>query len=177
MGLNYTGGISRTEEGLLCQAWTSQTPHKHPFSAARHFPDVNFRTLGNACRNPDNDTVGLWCYTMDPNVRWQRCSVPLCEWVTATLPTLLIPIVSNLISSIRGLRVKRKSTIILPSTTVPLQFRVGVTKPISSVPLFCYFVNILKTHFSCLITRWYSPGVAAAQQRWHLSNINVIQIT
>ena len=51
---------------------------------------------------------------------------------------------------------------------------VGVTKPISSVPLFSQFFIIVKTYFSCYISRLYLTGVAAAQLRGHLSNINVI---
>ena len=53
---------------------------------------------------------------------------------------------------------------------------VGVTKPISSVPLFSEFFSIIKTHVSYWISRLYLTGVAAAQLRWHLSNINVIRI-
>ena len=53
---------------------------------------------------------------------------------------------------------------------------VGVTKPISSVPLFSEIFSIAKTHVCYWISRLYLTGVAAAQLRWHLSNINVIQI-
>ena len=53
---------------------------------------------------------------------------------------------------------------------------VGVTKPISSVPLFSYFLRIAKTHVSYSISCSYLTGVAAAQLRWHLSNMNVIEI-
>ena len=53
---------------------------------------------------------------------------------------------------------------------------VGVTKPISSVPLISRFFTIVKT----LVTYWtscsYLTGVAAAQLRWHMSNMNVMQI-
>ena len=52
---------------------------------------------------------------------------------------------------------------------------VGVTKPISSVPLFSQFFIIVKTYFSCYISRLYLTGVAAAELRGHLSNINVIR--
>ena len=53
---------------------------------------------------------------------------------------------------------------------------VGVTRPISTVPLISRFFTIVKT----LVTYWtacsYLTGVAAAQLRWHLSNMNVMQI-
>ena len=53
---------------------------------------------------------------------------------------------------------------------------VGVTKPNSSVPFFSEFCSIVKTHVSYCMSRLYLAGVAAAQLRWHLSNINVIRI-
>ena len=53
---------------------------------------------------------------------------------------------------------------------------VGVTKPISSVPLFSEFFSIVKTHFRYWISCLYLTGIAAAQLRWYLSNMNVIQI-
>ena len=44
----------------------------------------------------------------------------------------------------------------------------------SSVPLFYHFVRMIKTPVTYLISRSYLAGVAAAQLRWHLSNMNVI---
>ena len=44
---------------------------------------------------------------------------------------------------------------------------VGVTKPISSVPLFSEFFSIVKTHVN-YIDNLYLTGVAAAELRWHL---------
>ena len=54
---------------------------------------------------------------------------------------------------------------------------VGVTKPIFSVPLFSTSSVIVKTSVSYWISRLYLAGVAAAQLRRHLSNMNVIQGT
>ena len=51
----------------------------------------------------------------------------------------------------------------------------GVTEPISSVPLFSSFCNITNTYISYWISRLYLTGVAAAQLRRHLANMNVIQ--
>ena len=31
------------------------------------------------CRNPDGDS-GPWCYTTDPDKRWEYCDVPVCEY-------------------------------------------------------------------------------------------------
>ena len=59
----------------------------------------------------------------------------------------------------------------LPSLTRP---GVEVTKMISSVLLFSEFFAIVKTYVSCWISRLYLTGVAAAQLRGHMSNMNVI---
>ena len=42
------------------------------------YPDGSVTDASNYCRNPDNWDGGLWCYTMDPNNIWERCSVPAC---------------------------------------------------------------------------------------------------
>ena len=52
---------------------------------------------------------------------------------------------------------------------------VGVTKAISPVPLFSQFFSIVRTHVRYWILRLYLTGIAAAQLRWYLSNMNVIQ--
>lgn len=44
------------------------TPQSHP----RADLESNF------CRNPDGDSGGPWCYTTDPNTRWEHCNVPNC---------------------------------------------------------------------------------------------------
>ena len=54
-------------------------------------------------------------------------------------------------------------------------WRHGNAKPIPCVPLFSEFYIIVKTHVSDWISRLYLAGVAAAQLRWHLPNMNVIQ--
>ena len=81
------------------------------------------------------------------------------------------------IASARGLMfTMMKVTNYFPSVhQLPQVSGVGVTKPIFSVPLFSTFSVIVKTNASYWISRLYLAGVAAAQLRWHLSNINVIQ--
>ncbi|XP_067648923.1 uncharacterized protein [Haliotis asinina] len=80
----YTGTRSKTITGKDCQRWDSQKPHGHG-----NAEDVKFSILGfdtpqtvsgsaNYCRDPDR-TGYLWCYTTDPNSRWERCDVPQCE--------------------------------------------------------------------------------------------------
>ena len=65
----YTGTASVTSSGLLCQMWTANSPQNHNFhDVGRH----------NYCRNPSNDTGGVWCFTTDKNKKWEYCAVPDC---------------------------------------------------------------------------------------------------
>ncbi|KAG7280568.1 hypothetical protein CRUP_028294 [Coryphaenoides rupestris] len=33
----------------------------------------------NYCRNPDGDRIGPWCYTTDPERRYESCNIPHCK--------------------------------------------------------------------------------------------------
>ncbi|XP_056021993.1 uncharacterized protein LOC130054916 [Ostrea edulis] len=66
-GENYSGTKNITETGKICQRWNSQSPHQH------NYPN----NPENYCRNPDSEPTP-WCYTIDPNVRWENCSIPTC---------------------------------------------------------------------------------------------------
>ena len=69
---DYRGMVSRTKDGLTCQAWSEQTPHAHTKTHA-NFPRAG---LGghNFCRNPDGET-GAYCFTTDPTMPWGLCDV------------------------------------------------------------------------------------------------------
>ncbi|XP_071178212.1 uncharacterized protein [Mytilus edulis] len=71
-GRNYTGKVSKTRFGQTCQAWSSLAPNQHPFS-------VKMADYENYCRNPDDKDYGPWCYTHDPDTRWEYCNIPYCE--------------------------------------------------------------------------------------------------
>uniref|UniRef100_A0A8C9QG99 Kringle domain-containing protein n=1 Tax=Spermophilus dauricus TaxID=99837 RepID=A0A8C9QG99_SPEDA len=77
---HYEGKISKTMSGIECQAWDSQTPHAHGYIPSK-FPNKNLKM--NYCRNPDgephNDEKGPWCYTVDPEKRFEYCDIPECE--------------------------------------------------------------------------------------------------
>ncbi|KAJ8270711.1 hypothetical protein GJAV_G00118370 [Gymnothorax javanicus] len=76
-GDDYRGPTSMTVSGVICQAWSAMTPHHHrSFTPATH-PDKGLES--NQCRNPDGDVNGPWCYTTDPNKKWDYCQIPDCS--------------------------------------------------------------------------------------------------
>ncbi|XP_054633082.1 hepatocyte growth factor [Dunckerocampus dactyliophorus] len=79
-GQSYRGRSSVTVTGIQCQAWASNIPHEHKFMSKR-FRKKDLRE--NYCRNPDNSTVGPWCFTTDPraHLRHQECAIPQCSQV------------------------------------------------------------------------------------------------
>ena len=74
LGASYSGRMNVTTSGRTCQVWAASEPHEHKDT------DVGEH---NYCRNPDGDLGGVWCYTTDPDKKWEHCSVPLCS------PTML----------------------------------------------------------------------------------------
>ncbi|KAI8502392.1 hypothetical protein Bbelb_199800, partial [Branchiostoma belcheri] len=73
-GTSYRGSVYVTASGRTCQDWNSQTPHEHGFTPA-NYPSSGLKE--NYCRNPDGATA-VWCYTTDPDQRWEYCDVPAC---------------------------------------------------------------------------------------------------
>jgi len=68
----YRGTVARTVSGRTCQRWDSQSPHTHTRTPS-NYPNGGLEE--NYCRNPDG-WIGLWCYTTDPNERWELCDIP-----------------------------------------------------------------------------------------------------
>lgn len=79
---DYDGTISQTVDGIECMAWTDPYPAEYGYTPEA-YPDGG---LGdhNYCRSPDNDQVGAWCFTVDPNVEWGYCTCP--DTVVPTQP-------------------------------------------------------------------------------------------
>ncbi|XP_010177406.1 PREDICTED: plasminogen-like [Mesitornis unicolor] len=76
-GKDYRGTVAKTARGRTCQEWSSQKPHSH-----KYFTPVTHPTAGldkNYCRNPDGDVNGVWCFTTDPEKKWEYCEIPRCS--------------------------------------------------------------------------------------------------
>eukprot|EP00058_Branchiostoma_floridae_P015337 XP_002600825.1 hypothetical protein BRAFLDRAFT_75884 [Branchiostoma floridae] len=72
-GSDYRGNVSVTISGKTCQRWDVDVPHDR-----YHLPENHPELVENYCRNPDEVEPGLWCYTTDPNTRWEFCCNPAC---------------------------------------------------------------------------------------------------
>uniref|UniRef100_A0A8C5PUH9 Plasminogen n=1 Tax=Leptobrachium leishanense TaxID=445787 RepID=A0A8C5PUH9_9ANUR len=73
-GENYRGKVSKTESGVECQEWDKQSPHTHGYIPS-NAPEKNL--IKNHCRNPDGEPRP-WCFTTNPNKRWEFCNIPRC---------------------------------------------------------------------------------------------------
>ena len=74
-GRDYIGEANTTVDGIPCQRWSETQPHDHKFT---HVGDHNF------CRNPNGAFKSqVWCFTTDPEVRYQNCPIPLCPTLKA----------------------------------------------------------------------------------------------
>ena len=65
----YKGKVSRTKSGYNCQNWNKDSPHDHDNHIGNH----------NYCRNPDGEPGGMWCYTTNPDHRWEYCKIDYCK--------------------------------------------------------------------------------------------------
>jgi len=70
-GEEYKGFANTTESGRACQAWAAKSPQKPYGPIAKKLSGES-----NYCRNPDGEP-GPWCYTTDPDKRWELCSPEL----------------------------------------------------------------------------------------------------
>uniref|UniRef100_A0A8C0ZAI0 Plasminogen n=1 Tax=Cyanistes caeruleus TaxID=156563 RepID=A0A8C0ZAI0_CYACU len=75
-GVNYRGTEAKTQKGVRCQKWADNAPHKPNYTPEK-YPNAGLEE--NYCRNPDKDEKGPWCYTTDPDTRFDYCNIPECE--------------------------------------------------------------------------------------------------
>lgn len=74
----YAGYVSMTASGRVCQKWERQVPPTHMYSDNSDFPNdgEQITAASNYCR--DITESGFpWCYTTDPETRWETCNVDL----------------------------------------------------------------------------------------------------
>jgi len=79
-GDGYLGTINTTAAGKPCQRWDSLTPHDHKTLLSERYPNLD----ENYCRSTDSG-ASPWCYTTDPDSRWEYCTVPQCESYTVPI--------------------------------------------------------------------------------------------
>jgi len=82
---DYRGDLSTTISGKECQRWDEQEPHSHNRKRQRY---PNEGLVSNYCRNPDDTSGGAWCYTTDPDTRWEYCNVEICPEEVGDASTL-----------------------------------------------------------------------------------------
>ena len=87
-GRGYNGTINTTRSGRTCQRWSEQAPHQFILPSSQ-YPEI--AGGHNYCRNPGSRAPeGPWCFTTDPNTRWEYCDVPKCGKTLKTSTTLHI---------------------------------------------------------------------------------------
>ncbi|XP_048357166.1 hepatocyte growth factor isoform X1 [Sphaerodactylus townsendi] len=77
-GTNYMGNLAQTRFGLTCSMWDENIQDLMRHLPIYREPDVS-KLKRNYCRNPDDDAHGPWCYTNDPHIPWDYCSLSRCE--------------------------------------------------------------------------------------------------
>ena len=75
----YLGRINQTSSGITCQSWRDQEPHGHYYQTDGWFPREGLDGAQNSCRDPETGWWKPWCFTVDPNIRWDICTIPLCN--------------------------------------------------------------------------------------------------
>ena len=66
---NYTGTIATTSAGYDCQTWSQND--------SDILNIVPIEDDHNYCRSLCDKSLGAWCYTTDPEIKWQYCSCPV----------------------------------------------------------------------------------------------------
>ncbi|XP_074658222.1 apolipoprotein(a)-like isoform X2 [Tubulanus polymorphus] len=84
-GKYYAGRTSETESGRKCQPWALLRPHSHILGQYySYFPEKDIIKAKDFCRNPDRSPKP-WCFTMDPDKRWEYCNIKQCPTGTTRI--------------------------------------------------------------------------------------------
>ena len=75
-GKDFSGRTNVTESGRTCQNWAASEPHVPKYTDVGKVGDTEAGEH-NHCRNPNQNSEGVWCYTTDPGKEWEHCSVPM----------------------------------------------------------------------------------------------------
>ena len=67
-GADYRSTLSNIGTGNICYKWNKQTPHLHSYSHD-NYPISGL--LENYFHNPNNDSNGPWCFTMEEYTRME----------------------------------------------------------------------------------------------------------
>ena len=94
-----------TQNGITCQRWDRNWPHTPKYKP--------ITDMHNYCASPDG-AEKPWCYTIDPNVRWDYCHSN-CE---------IIP------STARRTTISATKTITIPTKTTPTPKPVRINRTV-----------------------------------------------
>ena len=70
--------MNQTRDGLECRRWDDESDLPGTGRRQQWGSELGSEAE-NYCRNPDEDSGGVWCYTNDPDDYWGYCDVPECE--------------------------------------------------------------------------------------------------
>ncbi|XP_053577107.1 hepatocyte growth factor-like protein isoform X2 [Bombina bombina] len=71
----YNGKVSKTRKGITCRNWDERMDQLQvSLEQSSLVPLEN-----NYCRNPDRDSHGPWCFTMDQNTQFDYCAIKPCD--------------------------------------------------------------------------------------------------
>ncbi|CAG0900545.1 unnamed protein product [Cyprideis torosa] len=78
-GKYYIGTNPTTRSRKACTHWHANA-HINNYIRDNNFPDRSVRAAQNYCRNPDNGSSGLWCYTgIGEKFNYDQCDIPWCR--------------------------------------------------------------------------------------------------
>lgn len=66
-----------------------------------NFLDAALEDAENFCRNPGADENATWCYTIDHDVRWEFCDIPVCLGLLEVQKPQLLHVCVHIILLIR----------------------------------------------------------------------------